>query len=120
MLGNLIILFSASRAEQGLEISAMAVVDVSKKHGYSLSVQQTPSKTLSSESEVQPETTRINHYLAQLEATVPYLPNSRRYQKQLNSKSDGNEYTINNCFNYSHFCQSHERNRHESLHSIRS
>jgi hypothetical protein len=70
---------SASRAEKGLEISAMAVVDVSKKRGYSLSVQQTPTKNLSLEKNEQPETTRINHYLTQLEATVPYLPSSLRY-----------------------------------------
>lgn len=72
---------SASKAEKGLEISAMAVVNVSQKHCYSLSVQQTPAKTSSSslEKDAQPETTRINHYLAQLEATVPYLPNSLRY-----------------------------------------
>jgi hypothetical protein len=70
---------SASRAEKGLEVSAMAVVDVSKKCGYSLSVQQTPPNTSSLEKDNQPETTRINHYLAQLEATVPYLPTSLRY-----------------------------------------
>lgn len=70
---------SASRAEKGLEISAMAVVDVNKKRGYSLSVQQTPPNTPSLKKDNQPETTRINHYLAQLEATVPYLPNSLRY-----------------------------------------
>lgn len=70
---------SASKAEKGLEISAMAVVDVSNKHCYSLSVQQTPPKTLSLEKDPQAETTRINHYLSQLEATVPYLPNSLRY-----------------------------------------
>ncbi len=52
---------SASRAEKGLEISAMAVVDVSKKRGYSLSVQQTPAKNSSLEKNEQPETTRINH-----------------------------------------------------------
>lgn len=70
---------SASRAEKGLEISAMAVVDVNQKQGYSLSVQQTPPKASSSKKDNQPETTRINHYLAQLKATVPYLPNSLRY-----------------------------------------
>ena len=72
---------SASRAEKGLEISAMAVVDVNQKQGYSLSVQQTPANAPSSKKEKdnQPETTRINHYLAQLEATVPYLPPSLRY-----------------------------------------
>ena len=72
---------SASKAEKGLEISAMAVVDVSQKHCYSLSVQQTPAKTSSSSLEkyAQTEATRINHYLAQLKATVPYLPSSLRY-----------------------------------------
>ena len=72
---------SASRAEKGLEVSAMAVIDVNQKQGYSLSVQQTPANTPPSKKEKdnQPETTRINHYLAQLEATVPYLPKSLRY-----------------------------------------
>ena len=72
---------SASRAEKGLEISAMAVIDVNQKQGYSLSVQQTPANAPSSKKEKDNpvETTRINHYLAQLEATVPYLPQSLRY-----------------------------------------
>ena len=72
---------SASRAEKGLEVSAMAVVDVNQKQGYSLSVQQTPPNASFSKKEKdnQAETTRIHHYLAQLKATVPYLPNSLRY-----------------------------------------
>jgi hypothetical protein len=70
---------SASRAEKGLEISAMAVVDVNHKTGYSLSVQQTPAKISSPEKSEQNETSRINHYLTQLEATVPYLPPSLSY-----------------------------------------
>ena len=70
---------SASKAEKGLEISAMAVVDVNQKIGYSLSVQQTPANSSSSDQTEQPQTTRINHYLTQLEATVPYLPSSLRY-----------------------------------------
>lgn len=70
---------SISKAEKGLEISAMAVVDVQQKTGYSLSVQQTPANSSSSDQTEQPETTRINHYLTQLEATVPYLPSSLRY-----------------------------------------
>jgi hypothetical protein len=70
---------SASRAEKGLEVSAMAVVDVSKKRGYSLSVQQTPPNISFLEKDSQTEISRINHYLAQLEATVPYLPTSLRY-----------------------------------------
>lgn len=70
---------SASKAEKGLEISAMAVIDVQKKIGYSLSVQQTPASVLSSDKADQSEITRINHYLTQLEATSPYLPSSLRY-----------------------------------------
>jgi hypothetical protein len=70
---------SVSKAEKGLEISAMAVVDVKNKIGYSLSVQQTPANVLSSDKAEQSEITRINHYLTQLEATSPYLPSSLRY-----------------------------------------
>jgi hypothetical protein len=70
---------SASKAEKGLEISAMAVIDVQKKIGYSLSVQQTPANVLSSDKVDRSEITRINHYLTQLEATSPYLPSSLRY-----------------------------------------
>ncbi len=59
---------SASRAEKGLEISVIAIVDVDTKQGYALSVQQTPP--------AQPESkkTRIDLYLEQLAATKPYLP----------------------------------------------
>ncbi|MEO0012334.1 MAG: hypothetical protein RLZZ535_723 [Cyanobacteriota bacterium] len=70
---------SASKTEKGLEISAMAVVDVNHKLGHSLSVQQTPAQLSSPDKKEQNETTRINHYLTQLEATVPYLPSSLRY-----------------------------------------
>jgi len=61
---------SASRAEKGLEISVIAIVDVDTKQGYTLSVQQTPP--------AQPESkkTRIDWYLEQLAATKPYLPKS--------------------------------------------
>jgi hypothetical protein len=64
---------SAGRAEKGLEISAIAVVDVDRKQAYTLSVQQTPVARVSV------ETTRIDYYLEQLQATHPYLPNSARY-----------------------------------------
>jgi hypothetical protein len=70
---------SKAKAEKGLEISAMAVIDVKNKIGYSLSVQQTPASVLSSDKADQSEITRINHYLTQLEATSPYLPSSLRY-----------------------------------------
>jgi hypothetical protein len=72
---------SAAKTEKGLEISAMAVVDVTNNISYTLSVQQTPATeevttTAVSEKTEQLETTRINYYLAQLEATRPYLPTS--------------------------------------------
>lgn len=70
---------SASRAEKGLEVSAMAVVDVRQKCGYSLSVQQTPPQTSFPDKTEQPKITRIDHYLTQLKATIPYLPSSLRY-----------------------------------------
>ena len=70
---------SASKTEKGLEISAMAVVDVKQKIAYGLSVQQTPANNSSWNQAQQPETTRIDCYLNQLEATVPYLPPSLRY-----------------------------------------
>jgi hypothetical protein len=70
---------SASRAEKGLEVSAMAVVDVTQKCGYSLSVQQTPPNISSPEKTQTPEITRIDHYLTQLKATIAYLPPSLRY-----------------------------------------
>jgi hypothetical protein len=47
-------------------------VDVDAKQGYALSVQQTQPATTT-------ETTRIDYYLAQLQATYPYLPKSARY-----------------------------------------
>ena len=59
---------SAGKAEKGLEVSVVAVVDVDTKQGYALSVQQTPPG--------QAEKTRIDWYLEQLAATKPYFPKS--------------------------------------------
>jgi len=64
---------SAGRAEKGLEISVLAIVDVDAKQGYTLSVQQTPPTN------PVPETTRIDRYLEHLQATYPYLPKLARY-----------------------------------------
>jgi hypothetical protein len=64
---------SAGRAEKGLEISVLAIVDVDAKQGYTLSVQQTPPASPMT------ETTRIDNYLEHLQATYPYLPKSARY-----------------------------------------
>jgi len=62
---------TAGKAEKGLEISLLAIVDVDTKQGYALSVQQTQPATEGK--------TRIDYYLAQLQATYPYLPASARY-----------------------------------------
>lgn len=96
---------TANRSQKGLEISVIAVVDVESRRGYSLSVQQTPvslatpqakpqSKAVAKEtiervqtllqqlpdkSEAAPEITRIDHYLAHLKTTRPFLPAALRY-----------------------------------------
>lgn len=61
---------TASRAEKGLEISVIAIVDVDSKQGYALSVQQTPP------AQPESERTRIDWYVEQLAAAKPYLPKS--------------------------------------------
>ncbi len=54
---------TASCSKRGLEISALAVIDVDAPFGYTLSVSQTPSSdTLGSD-----EDNRIDHYLKQVE-----------------------------------------------------
>lgn len=62
----------ASRPERGLEISALAVVDVTQKGAYIAAVEQTPpmpelKKELA-------EATRLDHAIEQMKAARPYLP----------------------------------------------
>jgi len=64
---------SAGKAEKGLEVAVVAVVDVDRKQGYALSVQQTPP------TQTETEKTRIDWYLEQLAATQPYFPKSIQY-----------------------------------------
>lgn len=77
----------AGRAERGLEISMIGVVDVEQSLGYSLSVQQTPALEAP---ETAPrrrtqadfkaaEITRVDHYLTHLKATRDALPEAVRY-----------------------------------------
>ena len=67
---------SHSRAEKGLEISALAWLDLTEKCAYGLSVEQTPpspepSASESSASDISaPETTRMDVYLDQLRRVV--------------------------------------------------
>lgn len=63
----------AGRSERGLEISMIAVVDVEKSIGYSLSVQQTPA------TETKGERTRVDVYLDHLRATRAALPAAVRH-----------------------------------------
>ena len=64
----------ASRAERGLEISMIAVVDVEQAIAYSLSVQQTPATK-----PMPDERTRVDDYLDHLRATRAKLPAAIRY-----------------------------------------
>ncbi|MBA3767918.1 MAG: transposase [Acidobacteria bacterium] len=80
----------AHRNERGLELSAIALLDVARRTAYPLSVQQTPPRPISlkepSSAEVvtpqmksEPEATRMDFYLQHLSETAPYLPEQVRY-----------------------------------------
>ncbi|WP_205879193.1 transposase, partial [Leptolyngbya sp. BC1307] len=67
----------AGRAEPGLEISTIAVVNVGASMAYALSVQQTPAEL---EAETQTDAmTRVDHYLAHVMVTRAALPASVRH-----------------------------------------
>jgi hypothetical protein len=95
---------NANRSERGLEISAIAVVDVDNHRAYTLSVQQTPAPIAEQQRPTGPQRvrrqtveeiqqmlqqlpdqttasapTRIDHYLGQLRQTRPYLSAAVRY-----------------------------------------
>lgn len=77
----------AHRTERGLEVSAIAILDVARHTAYPLSAQQTPARPATSKA-LRPATsssrqktpaakaaqTRIDFYLEHLAQTVPYLP----------------------------------------------
>lgn len=67
----------AGRPERGLEISALAVVDVTQKGAYLAAVAQTPA-TLELKKE-QADVTRLDHAIAQLKAARPFLPDVVSY-----------------------------------------
>jgi hypothetical protein len=67
----------AGRAERGLEISTLAVVDVTRNCAFTLIAEQTPpGDELRGED---PEQTRIDFYLKQLRAHRALLPASIKY-----------------------------------------
>jgi hypothetical protein len=67
----------ASRAERGLEISTLAVVDVTRRCACTLAVSQTPPGEEATQAE--PEDTRVDCYKQQLRAHRHRLPASIRY-----------------------------------------
>lgn len=68
----------AGRAERGLEISALAVIDLTQKGAYAAAVAQTvvPAPQLQKE---QTDRTRLDQALAQLQTARPHLPARIRY-----------------------------------------
>ena len=67
----------ASRAERGLEISTLAVVDVTRRCALTLAVSQTPPGEEAAKA--QPEETRVDFYAQQLRAHRHRLPPSVTY-----------------------------------------
>ncbi len=68
---------SSSRAEKGLEVSLIALVDVEQNRSFALSAEQTPA-TMVSAAELASET-RIDFYLEHFRRTLPHLPRSVKY-----------------------------------------
>jgi hypothetical protein len=67
----------ASRVERGLEISTVAVVDLTQKGAYVAAVEQTPATAELKKDGA--ESTRIDLALRQVKATPPHLPAQVRY-----------------------------------------
>src|SRR5262247_1785693 len=67
----------ASRAERGLEISTLAVVDVTRRCAFTLATSQTPPGEDATQTE--PEETRVDFYTQQLRAHRHRLPPSITY-----------------------------------------
>jgi len=67
----------ASRAERGLEISTLAVVDVTRRCAFTLASAQTPPGEAATQAE--PEETRVDFYTQQLRAHRHRLPSGITY-----------------------------------------
>lgn len=68
---------SASRAEKGLEVSLIALVDVEQSRSFALSAEQTPAIMVNAAATALE--TRIDFYLEHFRRTLPHLPRSVRY-----------------------------------------
>jgi hypothetical protein len=69
----------ANRAERGLEISMLAVVDVSRRCAFTLAVAQTPPGKADARKDKRAEETRMDFYTRQLHAQRHRLPSAIRY-----------------------------------------
>ncbi len=69
----------ANRAERGLEISTLAVVDVPRRCAFTLAVAQTPPGKAETKKNKQEEETRIDFYTQQLPAQRHRFPSASRY-----------------------------------------
>jgi hypothetical protein len=67
----------AARAEKGLEVSLISIVDVEQNQSFALSAAQTPPQP--EKKQHQKTETRIDCYLDHLRRTAPYLPPSVTY-----------------------------------------
>lgn len=72
---------SASKAEKGLELGLLAVVDVTANTGYSISARQTPPIAATRSNKNLPVTkeSRIDAYLNHIKENIKYLPVSVKY-----------------------------------------
>jgi AraC-like DNA-binding protein len=68
---------SSGRAERGLEVSLLALIDTSQNRAFALSAEQTPAHITDSTSQL-PET-RMDFYLSHFERSLRLLPASVRY-----------------------------------------
>lgn len=67
----------AARAERGLEVSLISIVDVERNQAFALSAEQTAPQPAIKKSEK--THTRIDFYLQHLQRTAPYFPQSITY-----------------------------------------
>lgn len=68
---------TASRAERGLEVSLISLVDVAQNQALALSAEQTPPQPAKEKAEK--TNTRIDFYLEHLQRTAPYFPPTVTY-----------------------------------------
>jgi|SRR5215207_3149487 len=68
---------TAARAERGLEVSLISLVDVARNQALALSAEQTPPQPKTERA--QTTNTRIDFYLEHLRRTAPYFPEAVKY-----------------------------------------